>query len=141
MPDTGTWPIRQMSEPSVTAAFVEAVVALLPMQCLNVLGSLCGITGIENQTMNNSASYLANWLDLVAAGQARRRQSRLSARPPATTGRDSQTLGRSANAFCHGKKGDTTPTFRPHLAMCILCGVDCGVGRTHNCGVRSSVIY
>jgi hypothetical protein len=52
-----------MSDPSVIAAFVEAVVALLPMQCPNVLGSLRGITGIENQTMNNSASYLANWLE------------------------------------------------------------------------------
>jgi len=42
---------------------------------------LCGITGIENRTINNSAAYLANWLDalkndsrlvLVAAGQAQK---------------------------------------------------------------------
>ena len=42
---------------------------------------LCGITGIENKTINNSAAYLANWLEalkndsrmvLVAAGQAQK---------------------------------------------------------------------
>ena len=42
---------------------------------------LCGITGIENKTINNSAAYLANWLDalkndsrlvLVAASQAQK---------------------------------------------------------------------
>ena len=42
---------------------------------------LCGISGIENRTLNNSASYLRSWLDvlkqdsrlvLVAAGQAQK---------------------------------------------------------------------
>jgi antirestriction protein ArdC len=42
---------------------------------------LCGITGVENKTINNSAAYLANWLDalkndsrmvLVAASQAQK---------------------------------------------------------------------
>ena len=42
---------------------------------------LCGVTGIENRTINNSAAYLANWLDalksdsrmvLVAASQAQK---------------------------------------------------------------------
>jgi antirestriction protein ArdC len=42
---------------------------------------LCGITGIENKTINNSAAYLANWLDalkndsrlvLIAASQAQK---------------------------------------------------------------------
>ena len=42
---------------------------------------LCGFTGIENKTINNSAAYLRSWLEvlkedarlvLVAAGQAQR---------------------------------------------------------------------
>ena len=42
---------------------------------------LCGVTGIANRTINNSAAYLANWLDalkkdsrmvLVAASQAQK---------------------------------------------------------------------
>lgn len=42
---------------------------------------LCGITGIENKTINNSAAYLRSWLEalkndsrlvLVAAGQAQK---------------------------------------------------------------------
>ena len=42
---------------------------------------LCGFTGIENKTINNSAAYLRSWLEvlkedarlvLVAAGQAQK---------------------------------------------------------------------
>ena len=42
---------------------------------------LCGFTGIENKTINNSAAYLRTWLEvlkkdsrlvLVAAGQAQK---------------------------------------------------------------------
>ena len=42
---------------------------------------LCGFTGIENKTINNSAAYLRSWLEvlkkdhrlvLIAAGQAQK---------------------------------------------------------------------
>jgi antirestriction protein ArdC len=55
---------------------------------------LCGITGIENQTMNNSVAYLANWLEaltndsrmvLVAASQAQKASDLILGVAPAVT--------------------------------------------------------
>ncbi len=28
---------------------------------------LCGVTGIENRTIDNSAAYIANWLKMLSA--------------------------------------------------------------------------
>ncbi|MFI5107530.1 MAG: ArdC family protein [Terriglobales bacterium] len=62
---------------------------------------LCGITGIENKTINNSSSYLQSWLQvlrsdsrlvLVAAGQAQKAVDLILSRP-ARSDADQQPAG------------------------------------------------